>query len=464
MKGKPHKYIAKISLLGVWFAIMSAGCLNANPSVTPSAVPASSTIIPTTGATYPKTSTPAETSSPSATVTLPMPSMTPTATAQPLASGNTLATLSVIGQGASDENQMLYLYSQDSGFYVFVDITSPNISITRRNLLGTARNTSWVSFANFSDLIAYADFQGNFWVADLAKRHPILIFSDQSYSMAEVSLIWTPDDQHLILDFQDPGYQDMIFHLQTSQWEAWDYICDQLAISPRTGRLATWCISPMDNRFIVLEWGGEFWYSDLPPEQELFHADDVDDPRFGTFVIYRYAGWSADGERIAYFDPHDATGTLFITDSHAAVQLQIPGKAYWLTDYYKERDYLPGIPLQWSRDGSRILLLGVGSAGELCPEYIIDELERTYSNPGCWQVMDVSTGEMIWQASDLYSSPGVLLFRQHYIAPSISGDATYITLFTYHEGGHFYVLNIDTGETLLDSLWRISGAHWGPAP
>jgi hypothetical protein len=321
-----------------------------------------------------------------------------------------------------------------------------------------------MSFANFLDLIAYVDVQGYFWIADITTIPRLLVFSGKDYPWDDVRINWTPDDRHLIVEFGHPDYQDQIFHLESGEWETWDSICDTVAHSPRTDRLAIWCYSSAKKAYTIFEWGGEVWTSVQPPEQVLFIASPPDRwDTFGSFLLYRNAGWSSGGEMIAYYDPEDATGALQIVTLRGEEVLRVPEKAYWLTDFYKEGRSVPGIPLQWSLDSARLLLLGIGKPGQECPEF--DDEDTVYRNPGCWQVLDLASGTVMWQATNLYPWQEPTVLSMHfYTNPTISGSGQYVAIDAPFDIEPLFLWDVESGEMLNNLPYDIEKMRWGRVP
>ena len=366
--------------------------------------------------------------------------------------------------------EALFLHFSQSKQYSLLDIDESDPSLIEDTLLGTGRTVYRIGFANFENRMAYQDNQAKIWIADLLNRHPIEILSARGASQQELMFTWTPDDQHLIVDFDQPEQPDLIFHLQTGQWEVWDYVCDRLAYSPVSQKIAIWCPSAANNNFLVFEWGGESWYSENPPEQEVLISqekpDSPIDKRFSAFPIYRNAGWSSDGESMAYYDPRDETGSLTIINSYGEVQKHIYGIAYWLTDFYQEHPYLPGWPVQWSLDGSRLLVLAIGGSTNACSDFVSTFENKVYHNPGCWQVIDTTTSEIIWQDSGLhYNLNAGIFIRNQYHEATISRQGQYISLFSLVPADiRFYIIDVETNSILYEQPWDIFRMRWGAGP
>jgi hypothetical protein len=402
---------------------------------------------------------------------------TPTFTDSRLANGyivpainmDDLAYLSASAQSSGHINEALFLHFSQSNQYSLLDMDDSYPTLLDDTLLGTGSTMFRIGFANFANWIAYEDNQANFWIADLLNNRPILILTAPITLQDELLFTWSPDDQHLIVDFDQPEISDLIFHLQTGQWEVWNYVCDRLAYSPHSQEISIWCPSVSNNNFMVLEWGGESWYSEQPPEQEVltsYENTEQIDKRFNAFPLYRNTGWSSDGDLIAYYDPQDDTGALTIMNSYGEVQRQIPGMAYWLTDFYQENPNLPGSPIQWSLDGSRLLVLAIGKNTNPCSDFTSTFNNRTYPNPGCWQLLDPATGETIWQDSSLPYNTNVGIFiRNQYYEVTISRHGQYISLCSLFPADNwFYIINVETSEILYARAWSIFRMRWGAGP
>jgi hypothetical protein len=384
---------------------------------------------------------------------------------------NTLETLIASSQEDSYQTEVIYLDRDASYTYIRVDVPLSEQTLGAP-LLGASYYPFLIGFSNFADLIAFEDFEGIFRISDLMVEHPIQIYSDPELSPmnSTVILTWTPDDQHLLIDPIGAPKPALIFHLQTGEIEEWNYVCDRVAMSERSKKLAVWCVSNQDlSEFAVLEWGGEIWYAQQPPEQEIFRAREKvgrsEDELFRLFNLYRNAGWSSDGERIAYYDPQDKTGSLMIIDSVGDIQMRIPGKAYWLTEFYQERDFFDGHPIKWSKGNRRILIAAVGDTKKPCPEEVLTLIDRKYVNPGCWQVVDASTGDILWHLADLVAqeSEGRLSLYHTYEDATISSDGAYLTIYSFAAADiKFFIIDIETGEIIFDPPLRLQQSRWGP--
>ncbi len=334
-----------------------------------------------------------------------------------------------------------------------------------------------LSFSNHSNLMAYwpLGYPSELFISDLSNQIQHLIFTDidQAYGIGDrddVRLMWSSDDMHLIVDVKNGVELDFIYHLQTGMVEVWPYDCDRIALSPKSGKMTTWCASITEaTKFAVLEWGGEIWYSQEPPANELVRRK-VPPVRLGQEEKPLVWGWSPSGEKIAFYDPEDLLGNLYIANANGDIQISIPGKAYWLV----ENDPV-GLPpynsIQWSFSENRLLIYGAGDENHSCPQWIniFDESPVKKSVP-CWQVIDVSNGETLWTVSDSVDGivyPADISFAQNLIFnnASLSPDGNYLALFS-HVGGanNLNIIDIESHKVLRGWDFYVQSMRWGNGP
>ena len=322
------------------------------------------------------------------------------------------------------------------------------------HLVPTGSNCKYpgVGFANFANLIICPSGLENgddqYLVTDM--------FGKQVYRILgpEVGWRWSPDDLHLIAE-PDAEWdrKGTIYHLLTGELEDWPYTCDRVALSPRSGRLATWCRSvPEGQAFGVIEWGGETWVSPQAPGEALVQKSPE------IYWTDRFWGWAADGERIAYFDPE---GSLIIADAQGAPLLALPG----VKDQYSS--------IQWAANGERMLLDVRGRADKPCPTYTGEYTDKVYENPPCWQVIDAHSGAVIWHQADIGKIAGLEAEENSYLLEggishtAISADGRYLAMYYYwNDTGLIVIVDVDTN-TLV---WRggaemgVLGMRWAEVP
>jgi len=379
----------------------------------------------------------------------------------------------------------LYVYRLGVGYQVvdftlkpplnmrFLDVvTSAPNAVSSPSTQGPG-NAMFLAFSNFLDKIAYwSGLPGQLWISDPAYLTPKSIFVDskQQYVVehfpnpsGEIALSWTPDDQNLLVSVKADPNRNLIYHFQTDIIDEWPYQCDGIAPSPRSGRFAIWCSSKKSgqHQYAVLEWGGEIWYSNTAPSNEVVRSVD------GLATI---SGWSSDGEQVAYFEPDDPTGYLTITSTQGLGLKTLPGGAYWLSE--KQPLFLPPeSPIQWSQNGAKLLVYGNGSESSPCPlwENIYEENNVSYHVP-CWQVIDTATGKTIWtlsnSANELISSntPSDIQSWSFYQA-SISPDGMFLALASKNAGlDQLSIVDLTTSKVLWAFDVSVGAMRWGKIP
>jgi hypothetical protein len=333
---------------------------------------------------------------------------------------------------------------------------------------------SWAGFlgySHFSDLFAYwiDDEYGQFWISDLLYLEPKLVYTDEQtksyfnqygdFDREALTFFWLPDDKNLVLDFANEAYHDLLYTIGNNSITEWNYHCDRLAISPASGRIATWCPSNASSEeFAVFEWGGKVWYSKAAPENELVRLGPDGLPQWG---------WTADGVRVAFFDPLDETGSLFIANAEGQIDLTLPGMAYWLLDYYNTKWDLPS-SIGWAKDGSRILVYAKGQQNHPCFLFYNIYLGEDNQEVPCWQVLDSETGEIIWSLGDLAEQLDELdldfeayLYRQAVISP----DGSLIAFAADMSGLHGTII-VDVDKNEIISTWNYEShfLRWNDTP
>ncbi len=443
------------------------------PSTTPTLPVESSTLAPTTTPTATstleiarETETQAPSDEPAPTqvtvVSEPITTSDELETASGLFLFSPLVTYRFIEQMANDFSQPIYI---------------DDLQLPLGSQAGPAQGYD-LAFSNHSNLMAYwtVGQPGKLFISDLSNQIQYLVFTDTSQGYAngnrapEIRLIWSPDDTHLIVDEKNGVELDFIYHLKTGVIEPWPYDCDRIARSPKSGKMATWCILTTDaTKFAVLEWGGEVWYSQEPPADELVRRT-VPPVRLGLEEKPLVWGWSPSGEKIAFYDPDDPLGNLYIADADGDIQLSIPGKAYWLVDN-DPAGLPPYDPIRWSFSENRILIYGAGEENLNCPPWknIFDE--NPEAKPvSCWQVIDASNGETVWTISD--SLEGIFYgsdvsFAQNFTFrnASLSPDGKYLALFSYVSGAkNLNIIDLDSHKVLRGWDFDVPLMRWSNGP
>lgn len=322
-----------------------------------------------------------------------------------------------------------------------------------------------LEFAHYANFVAYwtNSEKGQLWVADMELTEPKVVFTDENeiytpfedVSLPYLDFIWTPDDLHLILDPRNKELPNLIYHQQTGQVEEWPWLCNRFAISPRTQQVAWWCGSEQDlEEFAVIEWGGEIWISPSEPEQIIVQYE-ID----RTKQWQENWAWSSDGQQMAYFDPADEEGHLWLTSLQGNITSQFPGSAWWLN--YQSLYPFSGDTLHWSFDKQKLLVYAYELYPSACPPY--NDLSSMSDDPikqPCWQLVDTKNYELIWSwqstwsASELPEEDKLVFWVGD---ATISSDGQYIGL-TYLVIPHYSLILIRLPQQ--DAQW---GFNNGPS-
>lgn len=329
-----------------------------------------------------------------------------------------------------------------------------------------------ISFSQNQNQIAYQMTNGEVWISDLMIRNAYKIYQTQSSIEFDMNLVWTPDDLNLIIDNIDPQKTDFIYYTKTGKLEPWVSKCSLLVLSPRTNKLAIACRSKNENIYTYIEWRGEIWEAIDPPDKVIIQFE-TEEPRnedpnvsiqslqskYRSFSLYLVAGWSPDGKYIAYFDPQDNQGSLYIYRDDGVLVNKISHKAYWqnLKDF--SFDSLPGLPVQWSEDGKKLLLFGKGTEEKHCPtaETDMNNQSRIDSISNCWQVIDLETSHIQWTTADLKID--TVTFYEN-AALSRDGKKLAINSF-YPSGTKFLVIDLASNIVILNAPLSVSDFRWG---
>jgi hypothetical protein len=380
------------NLLGVFLTALALNACVDSQMATPPAVSSRGTEIPVP--TLPLVST---TPSPSeAPPSLLMPTSTCTSTPSP--SPTAMSTKLVAPAGCQHALYRLACYS-DQCLYTDWDpsenVVAPPLLMPRRGGPIPIDNAQ-VTFANSANMLAYwtNTMPGRLWVSDLDVTNPRLVYTDTAgiYPFDKVQLVWSPDDNHVIVERNDRPTPAVIYHVLTGTTEPWPWICDTVATSPHTDRLALWCSSVSGSRYAVIEWGGEIWYSNSAPTTQIAQRTDRTPPTWA---------WSPDGQQIAFINQDGSQWHVSIANT-AGVQTNLP-----LAVDDPHRNLWEFARIQWSFQGQRLLFRAHSTSEHPCPLYQspvpspFDGSSTATPEPReCWYVVDARTGQVLWNEND----------------------------------------------------------------
>ena len=356
---------------------------------------------------------------------------------------NTPATNAPTKISPSFSQPALYFYDTGVGFYGYVSLDGKQISA--RLGFDSPR------FAHYADRLWRLtwDEPPEMWISDLALHSNLKVSEDSLPPCSTSWWYWSPDDLHLICDAEDDSKLGSIYHLQTGIWESWLYVCDRVAVSPATERLALWCRSVVEPAsFAIVEWGGEVWISPKAPASMLVQTSSQIPHSEWLW------GWSAEGRKVAYFD---TDGYLTIASAQGTLLRTLPGAR---DSVNKPDPKLWESRVEWSADGRRILVLARGGTTKPCPSMS----ESGGENSSCWQVIDALTGEIIWHTSDFIDQ---MTDKEavRFLNASISEDGRYLALTYWDLNGIIVIIDLNDG-----SFWYVQGnlfgdfMHWGELP
>lgn len=373
-----------------------------------------------------------------------------------------------------------HVYSDFLGYFFFSGPTSRfqqiDLPIDTEN--GTSIKAVYLEFAHFSNQLVYWTFDepGQLWISDLAISDKQVIFTDEHqeyladpfnadvYPYEDIRLRWSPDDMNVILESRDHPNLNLIYHVQSEALEKFPFICDRISASPRSGLLATWCIHDNGNEYAVIEWGGDVWYSTQPPAKVLVSR-----------IKEGYETWafSEDGQHVAYFNPNDPKAHLIIANSRGEILINtISVSAFWLAadPPTVEMRFVepPSPPIQWSQDGSRLVVWGIGNQKNQCPSMYFSNGFVAERVP-CWQVIDTLNGTVVWSIFDNLDDLVGIGDSKHVTPHSfprlaLSPNSKYLSITGFVDFRVFCYIEIDRAQITYCNNGYVDNMRWGPAP
>ena len=370
-----------------------------------------------------------------------------------------------------DGSEVVYIFEAMSIGYLYlemeIDFGPGNILIPLTEVFGSGVVEPF-AFAHFSPHVAYLDTSlPGVIVADLSGENKVVYplpdghSSTQADEPAYTFIQWSPDDEYIFLRALEHSTGEAILSLSLGTAESWKYTCNAIAKSPRTSWYAIWCSSNDTDEFAVFEWGEGVWFSQAPPTAPVIElGEGVSQAVYGLDAI---AAWSANGQRIAFFDPTDESGRLHIRGTDGLFLDLLPGGNYMTS--------LPGdiapysFPIQWSENGSRLLVLARGQEKEPCPTSHFDPGGRSmdYPNAPCWHVVDVENGgSVVWRQDSINRFTRVddpFAYQE----AAISGDGRYLALDYQWWGEHrLIMIDLENNALIRGSGIPATALRWGP--
>ena len=355
----------------------------------------------------------------------------------------------------------IFVHSRDVGLYYYIDPLQPDLSwpdtiISSFRSSPSPGGATLLSFSNFADRLAYLDQDCRAWITDLSNKEQSdtgiqINCSNDPLEMIQAELIWTPDDQHLMVIEESGAW---IYHIQTEKYEPWNFQCNQLAISPKTSRIAIWCQSTETAlNHAIVEWGGDIWYSDALPENIFLTTFTPENQyRWQAFSLYSVAGWTFDGQKIAYFNPDDHQQLIILNATGDMEQrINYTGQLWAEIDFY-----VVDHPIKWSSDGKRLLLYVMEKQSNPCYSGEDKPLNGSGNLISCWHVIDPETGNIIWQPA--------FRDKQHYLIgdqATISADGMWLALANRMPSlNALLIVNLENFQVFVFPS-RVSAFRWG---
>ncbi|MCI0554385.1 MAG: hypothetical protein L0287_25850 [Anaerolineae bacterium] len=354
--------------------------------------------------------------------------------------------------------EALYVLDFNNSAYWAIDPRNEFASpLALYNSTSPAASTK-INFAHYNNYFWFADQNSpqSFWVSDLTYINRWIIYTEGEPAEA---VHWAPNDLFLIIESSsDSG--NFIYDMRTTKLDPWPYACNQVALSPITNQYSLWCESlAQDGGYKILEWDGRISSSLSSPQDVLAHAI----PNIAPSQIW---SWSADGRKVAYFSLDDPNYPFRIADQHGNViqtSLTIGGVHPWGEPF----GWIDDDPIEWSKDGSRVLAFARGTNEYPCPPNDVDggPFQGFYENPPCWHVVDAVSGKVVWRLSYFPGLNGLGNESSDFYEATISSNGRYLAL-AMIDGAipGLIVVDIDTNSIILASPFSPSGVRWGDLP
>jgi len=357
--------------------------------------------------------------------------------------------------------EFLYFFEIDMWhYYVF---STPNGMTNPAKVLPLDQGqASWVDFSNSSDRLWFIKpddqnqdekvHENQLWISNLRGQESTLVYTTTSdiWQWETMDPLWTPDDLHIIIQTSNHSEDAVIYDVKTRQLEDWPYDCNRLALSPHSSKLALWCDKlPARDKFAVIEWGGEIWFSPSSPQDGFTQTGNL--------------AWSADGKLLAFSDDTQPDGNVYLMDQTGKLINMIPGIMAWRHPIYKD---IGDASLSWSANGQRLLFLAPGPEEKPCmPDEYNPLLLGPASNPPCWHVYDMASKQIIWDLPDAIV-PGENYESHIFENAALSSDGRYLALGVNGADNlqrGIWVIDLETDQKILDYPGLVTSClRWGP--
>ncbi|MDH5506648.1 MAG: hypothetical protein OEZ02_05465 [Anaerolineae bacterium] len=314
-----------------------------------------------------------------------------------------------------------------------------------------------LTFSRYSQKLAYAHINEKnsleLWVADLNLCSLKKVFEDTDQWLGEepgkkmwplaIQIIWGPDDNSIIVVNQT---KIIVISLTTNEKFQWSGTCDKILRSPVSDQFALGCS-------LEQEEGQQFGLIEMDGTIQM-HPRPLADLGVTTLE------WaiSPQGDRVLYTteDYHLFVGELAGNDLALPLTWNLRMVRGFRLDTYKKG-------LRWSNDGSKLLVFGYESSGNLCPKDPEGLHDMDIENP-CWVVLDASTGEIVWWLKtdllDGFGKPasGWNTFYEAVFSPD---DKWLLMSFMITPIRYTLLISLEEDQIIILGNYALSNISWG---
>lgn len=224
------------------------------------------------------------------------------------------------------------------------------------------------SFSQNQQLIAYhiqneRSSATELWLSDVTLCNPLIVYTDKGRQMSEPNSFtyfqWGPGDKTLIYRSSENEFPMLIYHLVDQSVEFWQGSCEDILYLEETHEVAVGCSH--DGKYSYLHMDGR-----------VTTATSIPKPTGDPVVA-----WSFSKEGDAAYITADAEVYL-LQRSGQKIKLPLKGFSSIVSPW-------DPIPLQWSTNQNRLLVLSYDPQEKRCP-----------AEKACWFVIDGDNGEITW--------------------------------------------------------------------
>ncbi len=357
----------------------------------------------------------------------------PSSAAQTEKSGNTTIPISTENLITNLANIPGRIYAFDGVAYGYID---PNGGLQSSvfpmgpkldHIIGPTGNAISLALSDYSEQVAYITHDSKqvaLWISDLNLSKVENRWIDSlgwiKYDpYDEIEIQWKMIDQFLILKNRS---SIVLLDVKGNLSARLSNKCDIVAISPISNHISVWCpLLDEIQRYIVLERDGSYWYSTSIPNKYFVSLD-------WTF--------SPNGDRLLYASEQ---GNLAILNENF-IKFDMP------ITYVPPTQDLTEHVLQWSQDGSLILVYGINQNNSIC-------INLEGVKFACWLIINSTSGDVIWPntTDQIFWDYGAAL----------SPDDKWIVGFVLDAPRRYgYIVSIESGYKVQIFDWVLANISW----